>query len=595
MKILRIEELILTNFKKYNNFSIKFKEGMNEFTGSNRVGKTTIIDSYFWLLFGTNQNGESFDPIHSPSGIKTDSPCQVEGKFTLDGSNLQIKRIYQKKENKKGLNTFEYSFFINGQEKKKKEFDSFIKDNFGEEEFRIVCNINYFANLPIKRKREIVCSLFEQADDLTIIGGNPELIDLALLVGQGKDIGSQIDLSEGSLKECEEQLEIKRVKRAEIVTLRLEAQQNQEIFSQKKEELEKNISSIMGNLIEETKAFKEKAKREEEELISQKIENIDSNSSIKNSIKLSEYEIKSLTSDLEYWQKEKEKITKQYKQKKEAEPQKKDTCEYCGSTISKEKVEDFFSATYKEWKEGLNFFINKGKEINEKCDAIKQKLKDAIEKKNAEQAKIETIEKKQAESSIEEKILALKKEHKAKLDLLTDLLEERERVAAPLKKELQEIERKIIFCEETLSYEEKINELTKYIENLEEEIVQIKEMMPLFKLFSEKKVEFFQGQIKKLFSFIDFKMFDTLSNGSLRETCEPLYRGHSFKEMSGEERINSALDICLTLGRFYRIDAPIFIDNGESVVELIIPNGYNPQIIKMSVIGQKNKEAVKLT
>jgi len=58
-------------------------------------------------------------------------------------------------------------------------------------------------------------------------------------------------------------------------------------------------------------------------------------------------------------------------------------------------------------------------------------------------------------------------------------------------------------------------------------------------------------------------------NGGQVETCQALIDGVPFSDANTASKINAGIDIINTLCNHYQVSAPIFIDNRESVVNLI--------------------------
>jgi len=80
-------------------------------------------------------------------------------------------------------------------------------------------------------------------------------------------------------------------------------------------------------------------------------------------------------------------------------------------------------------------------------------------------------------------------------------------------------------------------------------------------------------------------------NGSIEECCETLYDGVPYStSLNNGAKINVGLDIVNTLADYYQTDAPIFIDNAESVTDIISTRG---QQIKMYVSAGDQELNVK--
>lgn len=101
--------------------------------------------------------------------------------------------------------------------------------------------------------------------------------------------------------------------------------------------------------------------------------------------------------------------------------------------------------------------------------------------------------------------------------------------------------------------------------------------------FNKAKIDQMESSINSLFDLVDFKMFDDQINGGVSETCVALIDGVPFSDANTASKINAGIDIINTLSRHYGVNAPIFIDNRESVVNLIDTSS---QVINLIVSEQ---------
>lgn len=82
-------------------------------------------------------------------------------------------------------------------------------------------------------------------------------------------------------------------------------------------------------------------------------------------------------------------------------------------------------------------------------------------------------------------------------------------------------------------------------------------------------------------------MFDIQVNGGIAETCEPMVNGVPFStNLNSGARINAGLDIINALCDYYNIQAPIFIDNKESITKLIETKS---QVISL-IVSERDKK-----
>lgn len=93
-----------------------------------------------------------------------------------------------------------------------------------------------------------------------------------------------------------------------------------------------------------------------------------------------------------------------------------------------------------------------------------------------------------------------------------------------------------------------------------------------------------ERRVNSLFKLVNFKMYEKQINGGDAPTCVATMGGVKYSDLNGAARINAGLDIINTLCNFHQVTAPIFVDNAESINE-IIPT--QSQIIKLVVSHDK--------
>lgn len=102
--------------------------------------------------------------------------------------------------------------------------------------------------------------------------------------------------------------------------------------------------------------------------------------------------------------------------------------------------------------------------------------------------------------------------------------------------------------------------------------------------FTKAKIEECERRINGLFTLVHFRLFDYTIDGNEFETCVPLIDGTPFQVANTAKKVNAGLDIINALCKFNGVCAPIFIDNRESVNELI---PCESQIINLVVTTDK--------
>ena len=102
--------------------------------------------------------------------------------------------------------------------------------------------------------------------------------------------------------------------------------------------------------------------------------------------------------------------------------------------------------------------------------------------------------------------------------------------------------------------------------------------------FTKAKIEECERRINGLFTMVHFRLFDYTIDGNEFETCVPLIDGTPFQVANTAKQVNAGLDIINALCKFNGVCAPIFIDNRESVNNLI---PCKSQIINLVVTTDK--------
>lgn len=184
MKKIQLNKLVLTNFKGIKNLTIDFGKITNIY-GDNALGKTSIFDAFFWLLFDKDSaNDTKFDvktlddnglPIHHLSH-------NVTGHFTIDKEELTLSKTYKEKWTKKrGESTPELTGHTTDYEKNgvpitATEYKKFINNLVDEDVFKLLTNPMQFGDsLGWKERREILMKLLGEVSNEEVIANNPTL------------------------------------------------------------------------------------------------------------------------------------------------------------------------------------------------------------------------------------------------------------------------------------------------------------------------------------------------------------------------------------------------------------------------------------
>lgn len=141
----------------------------------------------------------------------------------------------------------------------------------------------------------------------------------------------------------------------------------------------------------------------------------------------------------------------------------------------------------------------------------------------------------------------------------------------------------------------RIEQFSKQIADLEargkdiaQQIADIEREEYTVQQFTKAKIDECEKRINGLFTMVTFRLFEYTIEDAKKEnpieTCVPLVDGVPFTVANTASQVNAGLDIINALTSFYGVKAPIFIDNRESVNE-IIPT--QSQVINLVVTDDK--------
>lgn len=119
----------------------------------------------------------------------------------------------------------------------------------------------------------------------------------------------------------------------------------------------------------------------------------------------------------------------------------------------------------------------------------------------------------------------------------------------------------------------RIAELQNQQEVMAQELADLEQSEFVLEAYNKAKVDTMVQSVNQKFKHIRFKLFEEQINGGLSECCEALVNTNGawvpFSSANQAGQVNAGIDTINTLCTFHNVTAPIFIDNRESVTELI--------------------------
>jgi len=613
---IKLNSLILHNFKGIRDLTVK-PDGENiSIYGNNRVGKTTVFDAFSYLLFGKDSIGRKDFNIKTlvDGQALHNTEHYVEGVFSVDGSELILKKIYKEIYTKKrGTGNQEFSghttdHFLNEVPVSEKEYQRYLENLINESTFKMVSNPLYFNSMKWTEQRILLmnlCSQVASITDLEVIATNPNLsalIDILdgksvedfkkIVASKLSNINKEIDKIPTKIEEAK--LAKPNIEGIDFLQIGAElkvADDTTEAFNKQLLELnyggavaQKNsdIANLRNSLstmlvvppCENQRASLQvlKTKRLDAELVGKSAERSRNDLSTRKA---------NINNEL---------VLLRLKHKEESliEFIPKETCQLCGSPTPQMQIEEL-RATFNTTKsESLERISANGKTLNSRfAEASSDFEKAILDMKESDKTVIDLdIEIKGLEIKITDltdisavsltpTYLAINKQIQ---DISSEIAEIKNGGENARNEILENINISKLYAEKlrtVCSKQDVFNIQTARVIELEVEQKRlakqyelIQKQLFLTEQFIIAKVKMSDSIINNKFEIAKFKLFDVQVNGGISECCEVTVEGVPYSDLNSEARVNVGLDIIKTLCKHYDFYAPVFIDNAESVTEL---------------------------
>ena len=628
---MKLNRLTLTNFKGIKSFTLDAHGENADIYGDNATGKTSLFDSFTWLLFDKDSlNRKDFEiktldadgnPLH---GLDHEVEAVLE---LSNGKELTLKKTYREKWTKKrGSATAEFTghttdHFVDGVPVKKGEYEARIADIIDEDTFKLLTNPKYFnEHLHWQKRREILLEVCGDVSDEEVIQSNKDLSELPGILG-GRTLEDHRKVIQARRTEINKELEkipvrIDEVERGLPDTAGLSKPQLETEAAGLKEAIrskEQQISRIEegGEVAEKTKRLREieaelfkiqnnyqtgqgkKIQEVQKRLYDAKSKRSEITLTIENAEKIIEYNartISDLKDDIEgkrqHWY---EANAEQFAYEQD------DTCPTCGQKLPAERLQEAREKAL------ADFNLRKAKrleEITSEGTRLKARMEELEKETQEKQSKLEGAQKSldAINREVEAAASELEQVNQSLNEYMNDhayqeKLQEKEAVEAAirelkegrtqeiigirgeiesLREQLRETEAKIANLDRRGQGQKRIEELKAQERELAAEYERLEQELYLTEQFIRSKVQLLEEKINSRFQHARFKLFNVLINGGVEECCETLYQGVPYNSaLNNAARINVGLDIINTLSEHYGFEAPIWIDNREAVTRLI--------------------------
>lgn len=633
---MKLTKLELLNFKGLKSFTINLN-GDVVIRGDNATGKTTVFDSVCWLLFGKDsldradfeiKTLDGGEPIHKVNH-------EVTATFTLDeGGTVELKRVYREKySSPRGgditLTGHTTDYFVDGVPKKEKEYKEIVNTLIDESIFKLITNPLYFnETYSWQNRRKLLLEMCGDIDDISVINSHDDLRRLAELL-EGRTVDDHRKVVAAKKTAINKELDMIPIRIDEAVRNKPETVSDKEKLIRDIETLSAGIDEVEKQkaIIQNGFSFTEKES---------KIRDIKRQLEVQSSKILSDYhkqkqrlrdeyeasltKLKMVEVDRDRCADRRDELNKEIERESKriatlqsefdtfnAQQFNKESCPTCGQALPADKqaaLEAEFntnkSKKLEEWKGLIESAVKLKANYEEQQEIMSSKI-DSLTTEVSQYSDAYNVKFKEYEAYSEPNVEddPVYTDLKAQLFLLEidDEPGAEAEELAKLDEELSSMKSKKAGLETELNKFKLIDDINHRIlelENQQQKLVAEKNALDeaafLMDEFIKAKVNMLEENINSRFKLARFKMFNVMLNGNLEECCETTYKGVPYRSMNNAARINVGLDIINALTSYYKVNAPVFIDNAEAVTEFV---PVNSQTIKLIVDETEPQLVVK--
>lgn len=631
MKEVFLKKLILKNFKKIQDLTVEFTDKNTFICGGNGTGKTTLQDAFLWLLFGKDSTNRADTNFNIKTLGEDGKPIlhlvhSVTGVLSINGRDVELQRNYVEKwgsgVNAGVLQNHATEFYLNGVKlKTKKEYDAEVAAILPEDVFRMITNPLYFPTMKAQDQKAMLLEMAGNVTNEEVANINPKFQELISLISGRtlEQLAKEIASKKSAIKD-----ELKGIPgRIDSVRDAMPESEDWAVLEKEIADKKEKIKDIDSQLADKSKQIEAefKAKSElQKQIGNKKLAKSQRENEIRQNANKSYHDVLDNISKLEYQVKSKD---AEISRKQEDHSRIKANIEALNNDLEVLRGKFYaIDAETLQYPEGAFICPTCKRELEvEDIQAKQQELQDNFNLNKANRLKAVQNEGKEKAAKVEE----LKKQCSIIQATITQLSNEKEILVhnineckgnMPEEQDTQKIilsdptwlslSNEIVDLENQLKAEAKpidttelkeakailseaIDELNKklgkrdtiersnkVIEDLEdrrdknnEALAEQERLEFLVQDFQKEKDNKLMERINRMFSLVKFSFISEKLNGNEAITCFCSVDGVPFADVNNASKINAGLDIINAICRSVGITAPIFIDNRESVNDLI--------------------------
>jgi DNA repair exonuclease SbcCD ATPase subunit len=619
---------------KLYNLSLKYFKGIKDYKlvlngqdagifADNGLGKSTIMDSWCYLLFGKDSLNQADFEIKTLDETGKPYPGldhEVEGVIEVAGQMLTLRKVYSEVWTKRRNSAT-------------KEFTGHKTEHYIDG----VTNPRAFnTDLHWQKRRQILLDVCGDISDAQIIASNDKLASLpAILNGHTLDdyrkiikasqtrINEQLHDIPVRIDEAEKDLPVVDHDDAVAITAKIDKLVQQKALKAE----ERLLVSSGGGALSKQRVLKaveleistlERTHQNDKDAEmwhtkTQLQSVVDDAERIRRSIKSKEDEAKIASSAIIQLEIEIQTLRNRYDLifASKFEYEDKNICPTCLQSLPQDQVNSAREKALASFNQGraekLETIIHNGKEAKTRKETLESnnlKLADEINVINVNLFNLDKkacelntrlsrhddsvpaglVEKQAQKVQIEKEIAELKNGNSGELAKIDTEIAETDARIASLQQTLQKVLQRDLGLRRVEELKAQERDLAKQFEELESQLF-------LCETFIKTKVKLLTDKINNKFEFVKWKLFETQINGAINEVCVAMVNGVPYDTgLNNGMQICAGLDIIRALQKHYGVQVPVWCDNRESVTK--IPE-MDCQIISLYVSSKDSKLRVE--
>lgn len=629
MKLLK---LTLENFKGHGLRVVEFSPTITRVYGANGTGKTSLFDSFCWMLWAkdsddrTQSGNVSFYPFDpdKQGEVLHNVVVKVEAVLEIDGAQHVLCRTMQEKwttPNGTELPRFtgnETKLYIDGLAVKANQFDAFVKENINPEMFKLTSNPWYFPTLHWKEQRRILMELVGDISNDDVLAADASLEPLRNELASRKPEDCKKlwqQQQKAAVKDIEKTVLLINENRKHLPQIENEADVKAELEAQRlvlmkplEKAMQEKADILSGTAISKKQA---EAKVLESKLDVIRAEQREKIAAVRKpfdeQIAALEAEAKTAAETVKPYRQtvvnldnaireneEKLKVLQDSWQAVDAE-EFNDICPCCHRPYPPEQIADQRAAFNRSKAERLekieadgNALFDKNEENKAQRDAAMKEVQ-RLSKLDIEMPDKRSEIMKQREEAVQalppmenrrdwfEASEDLKRINHEIEELHIDVklkLMDAEKAIENAQKPVGDIDVRLAEIKAAEATRALITDYTKQQQTLREQHDELALKLSLIKKFDEIKAVMTTEKVKAILPGMDFKLFNyNNTNEGYTETCELVKDGKPYANLSNGEKIAVGCELIAAISKHYGVSNPVWIDNAEATTKHLETNG----------------------